>query len=116
MREILERIVEAEAEARRIVERAAVAAQRLVAQADQEAGQTLSRARAVAREQALTLVHAAVAEAERERARRLDEIDAELHIQLRLSAEQRREAVAAVVRCVQSLSAGPEPGRAEGEA
>jgi vacuolar-type H+-ATPase subunit H len=103
VREIIQLIVAAEAEARRIVAVAEDEATRIAAQAEKEAQQTLARARALTRDETAELVRAAVREAERERERLLGELDVELEAELRLDDERRREAVAAVVHSVRTV-------------
>jgi len=100
MREIIEQVVEAEAEARRIDEQAQSEALRRVADAQAEAARLLEAAEGGARAEVQTLLRTAREHAEQDKQRRVALGAQALRQRMWLSAEAREAAVLAVLRAV----------------
>ncbi len=100
MREVIQKVLEAEAEAKRLVEAAKAEADRLVSQAQQESQEFVARAREEARAEAGRLLDAATRQAEQEKRERLDRAAADIETQIQLDEETRQRAVEAALRCV----------------
>ena len=100
MRDVIQSMVQAEAEAKRIVAAAEAEAERIVAEARKTAQPIVEQARARTREEAGRIVEAAAREAEREKKERLAAATAQIDAQVRLDDSLRRAAVEAVVKAV----------------
>ncbi len=100
MRDVVQKVIEAEAEAKRLVQAAQAEAERILAEAQNQGQQLITRARQEARTEAERMVEAAVRAAEQEKQKRLAHLAAEIESSLRLDEATRRHAVAAAIRCV----------------
>jgi vacuolar-type H+-ATPase subunit H len=100
MREVIQQLIEAEGEAKRLVESAHREAERLVGKAEAEAQATLTRVRAEVRVQAGQLVQAAVEHACAEKKQRLEEAHLQIQTELQLDPDTRSQLVQAVVEFV----------------
>ncbi len=100
MREVIQGLVEAEGEARRIVQAARAEADRLVSAAEQRALAMAATARREARAQAIQTIEAAVKAAQEEKRKRLEQAAAEVQSQVRMDEAVHDRFVEAVVRCV----------------
>jgi vacuolar-type H+-ATPase subunit H len=100
MRDVIEKVIATEGEARQIVETAKNEADRIWSEVQKKAQEIVERARREARAEAEAIVAAAVEEAEREKQDRLARAATEIENQVQLGAEDRRSAVEGVVRCV----------------
>lgn len=100
MREIIQKVIEAEAEAQRVVAEAEAEAARLVAEAREQAGARLESVRTATREAADRTVAEAEAAARREREQRLAEAAGNIAGRIRLDEARRQAAVELVVRRV----------------
>ena len=100
MRQIIEQVLAAEAEAKRIIEAAQAEAEQVISEAQVRAQELLERAHQTAREEAEAAVAAAVGAAEHEKKQRLAQIAIEVGQQVRLSSTRRTGAVEAAVRCL----------------
>jgi vacuolar-type H+-ATPase subunit H len=100
MREVVQKMIEAEGEARRIVDAAKAEADRLLAEARRAAHETAERSLRDARAEADRILEKARDEAECERLERLAEAIAAVEAQVRLDERAQRGAVEAVVRGV----------------
>jgi vacuolar-type H+-ATPase subunit H len=100
MRDVIQKMLEAETEANRIAQSADAEAERLVAEARAETQAAAQRAREAAKAEAERIVAAAVEEAEREKTERLATATAEIEVSVRLDDAVLGGAVEAVVRAV----------------
>ncbi len=100
MREVIQRVIETEGEAKHMVEAARQEAERLLATAQTEAQAILTRARAETRAQAEKLIDSAVQQAQAEKKQLLAKADLEIREALQLDATTREQIVHAVVQCV----------------
>ncbi len=100
MREVIQKVIATEGEARQLAQAARAEAERLVAQARQQARDLTEQAGRAAKLEAETLLAAAEAEAAREKTERLALATAEIETNIRLDETMARLAVAAAVRCV----------------
>jgi vacuolar-type H+-ATPase subunit H len=100
MRNVIQKVLETEAEAKRLVEAAKAEAEDILSKARKQAQELLAQARREARAEAERMVEAAVKEAERERQERLARAAAEIKTQVRLDEPVTRRAVEGVVLCV----------------
>jgi vacuolar-type H+-ATPase subunit H len=100
MRDVIQKVLATEADARRMVEAARVEAQRLISEAQQKGQDLLASARQEVRDEAEKLVEVAIKAAEREKRARLACIATEIETQVQLDRTTRQRAVEAVIRCV----------------
>ena len=100
MREVIQRVLASEAEAKGIVEAARAQAAPILAEAQKKSQALAARVRQEARLEADRLMAAAVSEAGREKQERLARATAEIENQVRLEETTRQRAVEAVLRCV----------------
>jgi len=100
MRDVIQKIVAAENEARVIVEAAKAEADRILSDAKKKGQDIGERTRQEALVEAEKIVEAAVEAAEREKQRRLAEAAAQIESQIQLEPATRQWAVTEVVRCV----------------
>jgi vacuolar-type H+-ATPase subunit H len=107
MREIVQKVMAAEAEAKATVAAARREKERILAAAQRQAQELLATARGQARAEAVELLAAANHAAQLEKQARLARTASELATQASLDDETRRGVVEAAVRCVCGLQ---EPG------
>jgi vacuolar-type H+-ATPase subunit H len=100
MRDVIQGMVQAETEAKRIVAAAKAEAERLVAEAHKQAQGLAQQVLAGTRDEAARIVEAASREAEREKKDRLAKATAEVEKEVRMDESLRRDAVEAVVKAV----------------
>ena len=100
MRDVIQSVIAAEAEAKGLVAAARAEADRLSAAAQKSSQDLVARARQEARIEAERIVEAAVNEAGREKQERLTRVAAEIETQVRLEGIPRQQAVEAALRCV----------------
>lgn len=100
MREVIQRVIAAEAEAKRIVATAHAEAERMAAEARHRTDSLVAHARADANGEAEQIVNAAVREAELEKQEQLARIAAEIEAQIRLDDPVRECVIAGALRCV----------------
>jgi len=103
MREVIQKVLEAEDEGRRMIEAARAEAEGVVLEARRQGLELVETARASARTTAERIVNAAVAEAERQKQADLARITAEIGTRGCLTEATQEAAVGAVVRCVCGL-------------
>ena len=100
MREVIQRVVEAEAEGRRFVAAARAEAERLRAEAQGQARELLERTQAEVRVAAAQLVATTVEEAEREKQEKIAQATPTIAAAVRLDGGTRQRLVDAIIRCV----------------
>lgn len=100
MREIIQKIITTEGEARLTVEAARAEADRISSDAQKKGQDVVERARQEGLNEAGRILEAAVEEAEREKQHRLADAAAEIESQIQLEPARRKWAVEGVVRCV----------------
>ncbi len=103
MRDVIQKIIAAESEAKLLVEEAKTEAERILSEAQKKGQEIIDRAREEAFSEAERLVEAAVEGAEREKQDRLAQIAAEIERDIQLDQERREWAVEGVIRCVYGL-------------
>ena len=100
MREVIEKIIATEGEAKLIVESAKTEADRMLAEAREKGRDIVEKARQEALVEAGKLMEAAVESAEQEKVRRLADAAVEVQKQIQLDEVTKKSAVEGVVRCV----------------
>ncbi|MCX5684693.1 MAG: hypothetical protein NT049_13535 [Planctomycetota bacterium] len=105
MREVIQKMVEAEGDAKRLLDEAKTAADRLLGEARRQAQGLLEQSRGEAKAAAAKVVESAVQEDEREKKERLAREIAAVEAETRMDDAVRRAAVEAVVKAVSSQNA-----------
>jgi vacuolar-type H+-ATPase subunit H len=100
VRDVIQKVIATEAEAKRIVEAAKAVADSISSDAQKQAQELVARARQEARAEADGIVTVAVREAGQEKHERLARAIAEIESQVRLDETTRQRAVAGAIRCV----------------
>jgi len=100
MRDVIQKIVATESEARLTVEGARAEADRILSEAQKKGHDLIVRARKEALVEAERIVEAAVEAAEQEKQHRLADAASQVENQIRLEPATRKWAVEGVVRCV----------------
>lgn len=100
MREVIQRVLTAEAEAKGLVAAARQEADGLLSAARRESDEVVARVTREARLEAQRLVEAAVSAAQREKEDRLTEVAAGLETGLRLDEGARQDAIAGALHCI----------------
>jgi vacuolar-type H+-ATPase subunit H len=100
LREVFDKIIEAETEGKRIVERAKVEAERILSQGRKEADQIRSRTDSESRVEAERILDAITQSAEDEKRKRMDRAISESDEEIQLDETSKQQAVDAVLRCV----------------
>jgi len=100
MREVIQQLVAAEAEAQRIVQAAQAEADHILADGQHQAQALVARGREETRAAAEKLLATAIANAERDKQERLAQACEEIDAQVRLDEDSRDRIVAEIVRCV----------------
>jgi len=100
MRDVIQKVIATEAEAKHIVAAARTEAERLASEAQKQSQDLVARARQEARGEAERMVEAARNEAEHEKQERLTRAAVEIETHVRLEEPVKRRAVEAAVRCV----------------
>jgi vacuolar-type H+-ATPase subunit H len=100
MREVIQKVLEAENEAKRIVERANAERDQILSDAQKQAKELKARIRKETQVQAERLVHMAVQEAEKKKQALLVQLAAEIETQFQLDEATVQRVVPASVRCV----------------
>ena len=103
MREVIEKIIATENEAKAIVDAAAAEADRLLAAAKERAGEVVEQARLEARREGARIVAEAARAAEEEKRLLLREAASRIESGIGIDGPTRERAVQAVVRCVCGL-------------
>lgn len=110
MRDVVQKIIATESEARHAVEAARAEADRIMADAQKKGRDMVEQARREALMEATKIVDTAIKAAEQEKQHRLADAAAEIEGRIRLEPAMRKWAVEEVVRCVCKQ---PQPGRAK---
>lgn len=100
MREAIQKVIEAEREAKHLIEAAKAEAARISAQGQRKAEEILSRIEQQTQAEAQTILDDATREANEEKERRLVQAKGEIESQVQLNEKVRREVVATIIRCV----------------
>ncbi|MDE3068271.1 MAG: hypothetical protein KGJ60_12055 [Verrucomicrobiota bacterium] len=100
MRDVIQKVIEAEAEAKRLVQAARIEAERMESTARKQAQDLVAQARQEARWEAEKILEAATQEAEQERKERLAGATARIETQVRLDDPTLQRAAEAAARCV----------------
>jgi vacuolar-type H+-ATPase subunit H len=100
MRDVIQKIIATESEARLTVEAARAEADRISSDAQKKGHDVVERARHEALIEAGRIVEAAVEAAEREKQHRLADAVVEIESQIQLEPANRKKAAEKVVRCV----------------
>jgi len=100
MRDVIQKVIKAEGEAKRILQEAQAEAERILADAQKQAHDLLFRRRQEVRVEAERIMAAAIQEGEREKKERLGRAAAEIETQVRLEEATKQSAVETVVRFV----------------
>jgi vacuolar-type H+-ATPase subunit H len=100
MREVIQGLLEAEAEARHMVESARQEADALVADAEKRCRELAAEARQAARAEAVQTIDAAVEAAQLEKSKQLEKAAADIDRQTRIDEATRERLAQAVVRCL----------------
>lgn len=103
MRDVIQKVIATEAEARRLIEAARAEAERITEAARKQGSENVARARQEARVEAEHLIEAAVRAAEQEKKTRVIRLAAEIETEVRLDETIRQQVVAGAVRCVCGL-------------
>ena len=100
MRDVIQKIISTESEAKLAVEEARAEAERIISDAQRRGGNLVEQARQEALAEAKKIVDASVEEAERNKQYQLAQAAIEIEEQIRLDPATRQWAVEGVVRCV----------------
>lgn len=100
MRDVIQKIIATESEAKLIVEAARAEADRILSDAQTKGNDIVERARQEALIEAGKILETAVVTAEREKQHRLADFASEIEKQIQLNPESRKSAIEGVVRCV----------------
>ncbi len=100
MREIIQKVIASESEAKQLVQAARTEADRLLSRTRLEARGAVEQAHREARRETESILAAAETDAAREKAERLARAAAEINARIRLDETVANEAVAAAWRCV----------------
>ncbi len=100
MHDVIQRLVETEAEAKRMLEEARAEAERIVTEAQKKAADLMARSHKQTRSEGEEVIQTAVRDAEVEKQERLARAAAEIEAQVRLNETNGQHAVESVVRCV----------------
>ena len=100
MRDVIQKIISTESEAKLAVEEARAEAERIISDAQRGGGNLVEQARQEALAEAKKIVDASVEEAERNKQYQLAQAAIEIEEQIRLDPATRQWAVEGVVRCV----------------
>lgn len=111
MRDVIQSVVEAEAEARRIVQSAREEADRILAKAQEQVKQNLSQARAEGRAASEKIIQTAVQRALEKKAELLRTAEIGIRESTRIDPDLKEQIIDAVVRCVRGESRGGFVGR-----
>jgi len=103
MREVVQKVIEAEGAAKEILAQARTEAERLLADAQRQARENADKVTGETRREAQQEIDAAVQKAEAEKQAQLTHADAELDQQVRLDEALKQRLVAAAVACVCGL-------------
>lgn len=104
MHAVIQDLIEAEGQARGVVEAARAEADRLVAEAEHRARERLAQTRRDSTAEAAGAVAAAIEAAEREKTLRLDQAAADIERRFQLDDATRERLADAVVRCICGLT------------
>ena len=111
MRDVIQKVIAAEAEAKRILGAGRAEGDRILSEARQQAQELAARSRQEARAEAGRILESAVQEAEGEKQKRLSRSIAEIEAQIHLDEATRQHAVDAVVRFVCGASLHATDGK-----
>jgi len=100
MRDVIQKIISTENEAKLIIEKAKAEGERILLDAHKKGNDLVEQARQQALTEAQKIVDAAVEDAERKKQYQLALADAEIEKQIRLDPTTKRLAVQGVIRCV----------------
>lgn len=100
MRDVIQKIIATESEAKLIVEAARAEADHILSDAQTKGNDIVERARQEALIEAGKILETAVATAERGKQHRLADFASEIEKQIQLNPESRKSAIEGVVRCV----------------
>lgn len=103
MRDVIQKIIAAESEAKLIVDKAKAEADHILSDAQKKGQDMIDRAREEALFEAERIIEAAIEGAEREKQDRLARIAAEIERDVQLGEDRKERAVEGVVRCVCGL-------------
>lgn len=100
MRDVIQKLITAEAEAKRLIQAAKADAQRILSEAQQQAQKLTFDTRQEAQLAAQRILTTAITNAEADKQARLATFVVEIEKQIDLNESKRRQVVEAVVRCV----------------
>jgi len=100
MRDVIQKVIATEAEAKSMVETARIEAGRIIAEAQKQAETLVGRARQEARVETERILAVVLQEAEQEKKERLARARLEMESELRFDENTRERAAKAVLRCV----------------
>jgi len=100
MRDVIQKVIATEAEAKRMVEAARAEADHILSGAQKAAEDLIARTRQEARVEAERMVEAAVRSGEQEKREHLSRTVAEIDTQVQLDEIAKQRAVAEAIRCV----------------
>lgn len=103
MRDVIQKIIEAENQAKLLVETAKAEADRILSDAQKKGQDMVERAREEALDEAERIVEAATEGAEKEKQERLAQIAADIERDVQLEQGRKEWAIEGVVRCVCGL-------------
>lgn len=103
MHEVIQQVLQAEEEAKRIVDQARAEAERIVATAQRQAQELTASEKQAAEAEALRIVNSTVQEAERDRQQELARVEKDINTQVQVQPDAREKAIASAVRCVCGL-------------
>ncbi len=103
MRDVIQKVIKVEGEAKLLLQEAQAEADRILADAQKQAHELAARRRQEVRVEAEKIMAAAIQEAEREKRERLGIAAAEIETQVRLDEVTKQRAVEAVVRFICSI-------------
>jgi len=100
MRDVIQKIISTENEAKLTIEKAKAEGERIIADAQKKGNELIERVRQQAVAEAQKIVDDAVIDAERKKQYQLSQAAAEIEEQIRLDPATRQWAVEGVIRCV----------------
>ena len=100
MRDVIQKIIATESEAKLVVEAARVEADQILSDAQKKGNDVIERARQEALIEAEKILETAIETAEREKQHRLANTATEIESQIKFDSDNRKWAVEEVIRCV----------------
>jgi vacuolar-type H+-ATPase subunit H len=100
LQQVIQKVLEAEAEAGRMVKRAKAEAEKILAEAQERAQQLMAQRRELARSDAEAIISTAARVAEEEKQVRMARATAEINTQVQLDQSVQQQVIDAVVACI----------------